>query len=112
LKTVDKICAWMLIVLGCIHCAATFVTHRNLNFDSIWFFAGGVALIAAGLLNVIRTQSGKGGLPRISSIFVNVLLALTSVAIVWVARGSLLHGPQVIAVVIAVMAELIFSVQG
>jgi hypothetical protein len=112
LKTVDKIFAWILVVMGCIHCGATFIARPHFSYDSVWFFAGGIAFIAAGLLNLIRTQSGKGGLSRIGSIAVNVLLTLACIAIVLLTGLSTFHAPQVMIVTVAIVVELIFSVQG
>jgi hypothetical protein len=112
LKTVDKIFAWILVVMGCIHCGGTFIARPHFSIDGVWFFTGGIALIASGLLNLIRIQSGKGGLPRISSITINVLMALACLAIVWLRGLSSFHAPQLIIVTIAVMVEVIFSVQG
>ena len=103
--------AWVLVVMGCIHCGATFVMRPHLNFDAVWFFSGGVAMIAAGLLNLIRIQGGKG-MARPSAISVNILMTLACAAIVWIGLGSLVRMPQVLIVTAAVVAELIFSVQG
>jgi hypothetical protein len=112
LKTVDKIFAWILVVMGCIHCGATFIARPNFSYDGVWFFTAGIAFIAAGLLNLIRSQSGKGELPRVGSIAVNVLLTLACLSIVWLRGFSALHAPQVIIVTVAIVVELILSVQG
>ena len=110
MKTVDKIFAWILVVLGCIHSGTTFVAHHHFGFESIWFFAGGVAFIGTGLLNLIRTQT-SAGYTRVSSIVMNVLATLICAAIVPVMGRNLVHAPNVIAVIIAVVIELIFSVR-
>jgi hypothetical protein len=110
LKTVDKIFAWILIVLGCIHSGATFVAYHHLGFESIWFFAGGVAFIGTGLLNLIRTQT-TAGYTHVSSIIMNVLATLICVAIIPVMGRDLIHAPNVIAAMIVVVVELIFSVR-
>jgi hypothetical protein len=103
LKTIDKILAWVLVVLGCIHIL------RHFSFDSL---SGGSAIIAAGLINVIRTQSGKGALPRFASIAINLLLTLSYLASIWFRGTSVVHAPLTIILTIAVVAELCFSVQG
>lgn len=107
MKTVDKIFGWILVVMGCVHCGASVIAYRNFGF-----FTAGIAFLAAGLLNIIRSQSEKGGLPRIGSIAVNVLLTLACVWIVLTRGVPSLHGPSVIVVMIAIVVELIFSVQG
>lgn len=112
MKTVDKIFAWILLVMGIIHCGATFIARPHFGYDSAWFFTAGIAFIAAGLLNLIRTQSGKSGLPRFGSTAVNVLLTLVCVALVLLRGLSTFHAPQVIIVTVAILVELIFSVQG
>ena len=44
MKMIDRGFAWILLVLGCIHCAATFVVHKTLTLDAIWFFSAGLAV--------------------------------------------------------------------
>ncbi len=97
--------------MGCIHLAATFIAQHRLTFDAVWFFTGGIAIISTGLLNLVRIQGGRG-IARVGAITVNILMTLACVAIAWIALGSLLRMPQVIIVSVAVIAELIFSVEG
>lgn len=111
MKTLDRVMGWVLVVMGCIHCGATFAANPHFNFAAVWFFTGGVAMIATGLLNLVRIQGGKG-IAKTGAIAVNVLMTLACAAIIWIALGSLLHMPQVIIVTVAVVAELIFSVRG
>jgi hypothetical protein len=107
LKTVDKIFAWMLVVLGCIRCGMAFMPG-HFSSESL---SGGTAIIAAGFLNVIRTQSGKGALPRFASIAINLLMTLACLALIWARGTSTLHAPLTILLTIALVAELLFSVQ-
>ncbi len=110
MKTFDLILAWLMVVLGFIHCGATFVLHRSVTLGAIWFFAFGVALVQGGLLNVIRNRGGRG-VAHLASLFGNLLLLLMSVAVLLLTFRELLHSPQVILVFVAVVAETIFSIR-
>ena len=108
MKTVDKIFAWTLVVLGCIRCGSALMP-AHFSSDSL---SGGTAIIAAGFMNIIRIQSAKGELPRFASIAINLLLTLSCLTFIWLRGTSSLHLPQTIILTIAVITELIFSVQG
>jgi hypothetical protein len=111
LKKLDLVLAWMLVVLGFVHCGAGIVSAAGLKLDSIWFFAGGIAIVEGGFLNILRNGGGRG-MARVASILANVLLLLVVVAIsiVVLRTGRFLANPQVILALFVVGAETLFSI--
>jgi hypothetical protein len=112
MKTMDRVFAWIMLVLGCIHCAGTFVVHKTLTVDAIWFFTGGLVMIFGALLNLVRAARPDDRLASGASLLANLLLFAVFVIVVpCVLRHDLKQNPQVIVVGITVAAELAFSVK-
>lgn len=112
MKTTDRICAWIVLLLGCVHCAVTFVVHKTFTVEAIWFISGGLVLIFGALLNLVRIARPDDRLLARASALANLLLfALFGTAMVWLLRGDLKQNPQVIVVAIAIAAELGFSLK-
>jgi hypothetical protein len=112
MKTIDRVFAWILLVLGCIHCAATFVVHKTLTVDAIWFISGGLVMIFGALLNLLRAARPGDRLTAGVSLLANLLLfAIFAVAVPWLLRHEFKQNPQVVVVGITVAAELAFSVK-
>lgn len=111
MKKLDLVLAWILVVLGFVHCGAGIVHMGGLNRESIWFFAGGAAIVEAGFLNILRNSGGRG-MASVASIIGNVLILLVVVALsIMVLRtGRFLANPQVIIAIIVIVAETLFSV--
>jgi Ca2+/Na+ antiporter len=112
MKIVDRVFAWILLVLGCIHCAATFAVHKALTLDAVWFFSGGLVMILGALLNLLRAARPEDGLVVRISLLANLLLfALFVIVVPWVLRNDIRQNPQVIAVGVTVAAEFFFSLK-
>ncbi|HEY7403222.1 MAG TPA: hypothetical protein VIB39_06855 [Candidatus Angelobacter sp.] len=112
MKTVDRVFAWILLLLGCIHCAATFVVHKTLTLDAVWFISGGLVMILGALLNLVRIARTEDRLVVRVSLLANLLqFAVFVVVVPWVLRNDIRQNPQVIAVGVAVAAELFFSLK-
>lgn len=111
MKKLDLVLAWALVVLGFVHCGGSFVLFARLSRESVWFFAGGVALVDTGFLNIQRNGNSKG-LARISAVIGNVLMLLVALAItvVQLGTGHLLASPQVLLVLALIIAETFFSI--
>ena len=110
MKMTDRIFASVLLVLGCTHCAVTFVVHKSLSIEAIWFFSGGLAVIFGALLNLLRTARPDDRLTaRISALANLLLFAVFVIALPWLVHRELRQNPQVIVVAIAVVAEFGFS---
>jgi len=112
MKTTDRVFAWVLLLLGCIHCAGTFVAFRTLSLEAIWFVTGGLAMIFGALLNLVRVARPDDRLPARASALANLLLFAVFVAVVpWLLRHELKENPQVIVVAVTVAAEFVFSLR-
>ena len=112
MKTLDRIFAWVILVLGCTHCAVTFVLHKSFTVETIWFLSGGLAMIFGALLNLVRIARLDDKLAARVSALANLLLfALFAVATPWLLHRELKGNPQVIVVAIAITAELVFSLR-
>lgn len=109
MKLFDRILAWGLVVLGLVHCAFTPLAHAVWNIDTIWFVCGGLAMVFAGMLNLLRiAYAGVAPGTRIAALLANVLMLSVTVGL-----GSLLPlrgNPQVLVVGILLLLELVFSV--
>lgn len=108
MKLVDRIFAWALVVMGLVHCALTHLVHPAWTIDTIWFLCGGLAMIFAGMLNILRiAYAGVAPATRIAALLANVLMLSVTVGL-----GSLLplrSNPQVGIVGILLLVELVFS---
>jgi hypothetical protein len=112
MKLIDRILAWVLLVLGCVHCAVTFVVHKTFTVEAIWFVSGGLVLIFGALLNLVRIARRDDTLPARASALANLLLfALFGIAVPWLLHRDLKQNPQVIVAAIAVTAEFGFSLR-
>lgn len=112
MKTVDRVFAWILLVLGCIHCVATFLVHKTLTLDAIWFVSGGLVMILGALLNMVRVARPDDRLVVGVSLLANFLLFATfAVALPWLLRHELKQNLQVIVVGIAIAVETAFSLK-
>jgi hypothetical protein len=111
-KTFDRIFAWIMLLLGCTHCAATFAVHKSLTVEAIWFFTAGLAVIFGALLNMVRIARPEDRLVAGINALANFLLFAVFVFVVpWVVRHELKQNPQVIVVAFTIVAELFFSLK-
>jgi hypothetical protein len=110
-KKIDAILAWLMILVGVLHCGAAWITIKGFPVGAFWGFAGGAAIIEAGLLNLVRQNSPKG-LPRTGSVVANVLLMILVVSVGWTQISHLLHHLNFFVVAVLVIAELVFSLKG
>jgi hypothetical protein len=74
MKTLDRAFAWIILLLGCTHCIVTFVVHKSLAMEAIWFFSGGLAMIFGALLNLVRIARPDDKLAARVSALANLLL--------------------------------------
>lgn len=52
MRTIRRVCAWLLVALGAAHVLFTAVEHDALSPDAVWFAGAGLALVFLGLLNL------------------------------------------------------------
>lgn len=61
MKILDWLCAIAVVALGIVHCLLTPVIYRSFSLSALWFFAAGLALVFAGMLNVLRLKGPEAG---------------------------------------------------
>jgi hypothetical protein len=109
MKVFDRVTAWALLALGCLHTVgAVVLMSRNLNLDSAWFFSGGLAVIFCAFLNLIRSSRLDRTIAR-TSFLANLLLLILAVLLCWALRHDLKQNPQAIVLAGLVAVELLFS---
>lgn len=112
MKTIDRVFAWIVLLLGCIHCVVAFVVYKTLNVEAIWFVCGGLVMIFGALLNLVRIARPGDRLLALASALANLLLFVVFVAAVpWLLRHELKQNPQIIVLAIAVAGEFGFSLR-
>lgn len=112
MKKIDSIFAWIMLLLGCAHCAVTFAVHKSLTAEAIWFVSAGLAMVFGALLNMVRiARSGDRLIAAVSTLANLLLFAVFVIALTWIVRHELKQNPQVIAVGLAVIVELVFSLK-
>jgi hypothetical protein len=110
MKTLDRVFAWVLLVLGGLHTAGSVVLmSKNLSLNSAWFFSGGLAVIFCAFLNLIRVYRAPDRLVAKISSVANLLLLVLAMLLAWVLRHDLKHNPQVIVLVTIIVLELLLS---
>jgi hypothetical protein len=110
MKILDRVFAWGLLVLGCLHTTGSvFLMAKNLNLDSAWFFSGGLAVIFGAFLNLIRVYRPPDRWVAGISLLANLLLLILTALLFWVLRHDLRQNPQAVVLVALVGIELLLS---
>jgi hypothetical protein len=110
MKILDLVFAWALLVFGCLHITASvFFMAKDLNLNSAWSFAGGLAVIFGAFLNLIRAYLPPDYVIARISVLANVLLLILAVLLFWIMRHDLGQNPQVVVFVPLVGMELLLS---
>lgn len=61
-RIVDRILAYFLVVLGCVHnFIAAPMTHDGITTSALWFISAGLSLWYAGFINILRTHVATAG---------------------------------------------------
>lgn len=91
LRTLYRVCTYLLVALGVAHVAFTFHDYDEFTLAALWFFGAGVGIVFAGFLNLIRLgEGGRASITRLLCLAAN----LTLVAL-FVAALALMRQPQV-----------------
>lgn len=64
-----------IILLGLAHAILTFVRYQSFSAEAFWFFSAGLALLFAGVTNILHYQL-QSPLTFTCALLVNILLAL------------------------------------
>jgi hypothetical protein len=112
MKILDRIFAWILLLLGCVHGVGTFLVYKTLVMDAVWFFCGALAIIFGALFNLARISRPADRLVAGLTVIVNLILLAVFVAVVpWILRHNLKANPQVIVVAAALIVEFVLSLR-
>jgi hypothetical protein len=112
-KLLDTFCAWLLVALGIFHTIVMFTVYRHASSPALWFFTAGMFLILAGLVNAVRAQGRHGtSLFRFTVVFTNCALIAVGLMAMYLYIGILWRNPQVPAVFVLGVAELLFTLRG
>ena len=111
MKKLDLVLAWALVVLGFIQYGSALGVLHAVGIEFSWSLGGGTAMVAAGFLNVIRNDRGRG-LVRTASVLSNILLLVSIGAVlISLSRSShLSHYAHVIVPLLLVIPETLFSI--
>lgn len=83
-QKLDVALSWGLVVLGLLHCTATFFVHATASDAALWFFASGLAVVFSGMLNLNQLQHPQLTSLRISARISN--LSLLTFAVIYAGR--------------------------
>jgi hypothetical protein len=112
MKRIDQVFAWLLLLLGCVHSAGTFLVHKSLTIEAVWFFSGGLVLVFGALLNLLRIARPQDRMTAGVCLLADLLLfAVFVIAVPWTLWHDLKQNPQVFVVGVAVVLELVFAVK-
>ncbi|MEO7539862.1 MAG: hypothetical protein ABIV21_07530 [Pyrinomonadaceae bacterium] len=91
MKLIHNIVTALIIALGLLHTAVTFLQNDRFDIDAVWFASAGIAMILAGFLNVVLLRQ------RVSDrlIFALVLIANITFAVLFAVVSFILPQPQV-----------------
>ena len=106
MKTVDRLAAVLILLLGTIHAGLAPVFRGRYDGAGMWFLSGGLMLIFLGLLNLVRIGS-PGAAARWAALGANIL-ALAFVCGL-VPLVSLRQNPQVTFSILLLTAATLFS---
>jgi hypothetical protein len=112
MRTLDRIFAWILLLLGCMHGVGTFFVYKTLVIDAVWFFCGALAIIFGALFNLARISRPADRLMGGLAVLVNLILLAVFVAVVpWILRHDLKANPQVIVLAATLIVEFALSLR-
>lgn len=89
-----KIVTGLIIVLGFLHVGFAPFNFSSFDMDTMWFLGAGVAIILAGVLNlVVIRESGKDRLVRTLCLIANATLALLfGIALIQLTQPQIIVG--------------------
>ena len=108
MRAAYKVCAWLIVALGCAHIIFTLHDYDAFSLDAMWFAGAGFALVFAGFLNVAHLRGG-GRDPLVRAL---TILTDAACALLFVAALSLMRQPQVfVGVALFALAAVFAALQ-
>jgi len=110
MKILDKIAAWLLLLMGLIHAGVTFRIYKTFDLNAAWFFSTAIAIWLTAALNLLRIRYG-GLAPALRwiTLIANLLLLALDVAIAIAA--PLRSNPQVSVLAVLLALGIVFSLR-
>lgn len=110
MKILDRIAAWLLLVMGMIHAGVTFRVYKMFDLNAAWFFSTAIAIWLTAALNLLRISYG-GSVPALRwvALIANLLLLALDVAIATVV--PLRSNPQVSVLAVLLALGIVFSLR-
>lgn len=111
MERMDRIVASVIFGIGVLHCGVTFVIVETAGGEvSFWFFSGGLAMIYAATLNLLRVRYA-GVAPGLRRACLAVNLSLLSFILAYAASKGMriFRNPGAVLLVASVLAATAFS---
>ena len=110
MKLIDRIAAWLLLVLGTIHAAVTFRIFKTFDLNVAWFFSMAIGIWLTAALNLLRiSYGGSASAVRWVAVIANLVLLALDVAIA--TTIPLRTNPQVTLLAVLLALEIAFSLR-
>ena len=95
-----KLITGLIIALGTLHCCFTAFNYRSFSLDAMWFLSAGLAIILAGVLNlVVIREAGKDRLIWALCIIIDAIFAaMFSVALFMLTQPQVFVGVALFAI--------------
>lgn len=106
MKTVDRLVAVLILLLGVVHAALGPVLRGRPDLAGMWFLSGGLMMIFLGLLNLVRSGSPIAA-ARWAALGANILALAFVLELARLA--SLGQNPQVTVIILLIGAATVFS---
>jgi hypothetical protein len=107
----DRINSWILLGIGALHCAMTFVLAGSWNQNAMWFFAAGLALIYAAALNLLRIRFAAVA-PAVRAVALAVNFSQLAFVLAYAALvgKDIVRNPAAVLLIVSVGAATVFSI--
>jgi hypothetical protein len=109
MRTLYAIVGGLIVLLGLVHFAATFLIFDALNSRAIWFASGGLAIVLTGLLNLLNRTYGSGA-PGVRWTAIGANVAMTGLALAAGIAGAA-SGVQLVIIVGLMAAATLLSLR-
>ena len=109
MRTLYLVLAVLMILLGLVHLAATFVLFDGLTGRAVWFASGGLAIVLTGLINLNNRTYGATA-PGLRWTAIGANAVMTAFALLAGLAGAA-SGAQLIGIVGLMAAATVVSIQ-
>jgi hypothetical protein len=111
MKWLDTAFAWLLVLLGSANFLAEYVPKLAV-LRGPWAGGTAAAIVAAGLMNAVRSRRAGDRLLRWTTAAATLLAAWACLVVLYHYSGNVLHHPAALAAGVLAVVELIFALLG